>query len=55
MTKIGSNENYDFYMGMHSVNDKRPVYNIVLKNSPKPEGGYLNKSYIEKIKNVVFP
>ena len=54
MAKVYSDDNYDFYIKCGN-GDKPTTYNIVPKNSFIPTGGYVSRSYIEKIKGVKFP
>lgn len=54
MTKVYSDENYDFYIKCGN-GDIPTIYNIVPKNSFVPTSGYVSRNYIEKVKGVKFP
>lgn len=49
MKKVNSIDNYDYYIGKEN---SIAIFNIVLKSNEVPKGGYYNKEYIAKIKNV---
>jgi hypothetical protein len=51
MTKLTEYKGYDFYIDTSGST----YFNIVPRGSPKPEGGYRNRDYIERIKGIKFP
>ena len=50
MFKIGTIQNYDFYIGINKNAEK--YFNIVPSGQPKPAGGYYSHEYICNIKKV---
>jgi len=52
MNLVESKFGWDFYIG--EINPGKLYYNIVIKGSLVPEGGYRSKEYIEKIKHINF-
>ena len=59
LTKVYTNNQYDFYIGHATPTDgvkQYPIYNnIVPKGTEAPKGGYRSMSYIEHIKHAKFP
>jgi hypothetical protein len=51
MLIVKRTDKHDLYIG--SIGKKK-IYNIVPKNSNKPNGGYYKKEWIENIKGVRF-
>ena len=48
--KVNTAGDYDFYIAVDE--NGKPLYNIMPKDSPIPGGGYYDKEYVAKARNV---